>query len=76
MEWSASHPSGFIPWERVSGSHELRACVDPKAGLDSSILAEIEPRFSGTIALRSTKIEVVSNCVGLSNGYCVVNIRK
>jgi hypothetical protein len=63
MGWTA-RSSGFTPWERASGAHELRGCVDPRAGLDSSTPAEIEPRFSGTTALRSTKIEVVSNCVG------------
>jgi len=34
VEWSATRPGRFIPWERVHGTHWIGGWVGPRAGLD------------------------------------------
>jgi hypothetical protein len=59
VEWAASRPGRFISGERIPGTHFIRGCVGPRAGLDvleENILSmlEIEPltveqnRLAGT----------------------------
>jgi hypothetical protein len=35
VEWSASRPGRFTPWERDCGTHGIENCVGPRAGLDA-----------------------------------------
>jgi hypothetical protein len=34
-EWSAPHPSRFIPGERARGTHWIGGCMGPRVGLDA-----------------------------------------
>jgi hypothetical protein len=55
-EWSASSTGRFTPGERITGTHWIRDCVAPRAGLDVMkkrqilLLSGIELRFFGSPA--------------------------
>jgi hypothetical protein len=45
VEWTASRPGRFTPWERAPGTHWIGGWVGPRAGLD-----DVEKRKFLTLA--------------------------
>jgi hypothetical protein len=73
-EWSASRPSRFTPWDRVTGTHYIGGWVGPRTGLDDvQKRKNLAPAETGTPTPPPSN-PVASRCTDLNDATPILSL--